>query len=130
MILSHAPGSSGMYFFSRSSVFSLPLSSKSKIEEYARNVPDQLGETRIAQINKAGRNIYFAWSRGTNRGDPRYYRVQPPSFLIEFDDTQDVPNPGTPTPRIAGFFEEAITQRLRPRAVRLHADAGSLWRLL
>ena len=81
-----------MYFFSRSSIFSLPLSSKSKIEEYARNVPDQLGETRIAQINKAGRNIYFAWSGGTNRGDPRYYRVQPPSFLIEFDDPHDDAN--------------------------------------
>ena len=34
------------------------------MEEYARNVPDELAERRIAQINKAGRNIYFAWSGG------------------------------------------------------------------
>ncbi|HEY4049476.1 MAG TPA: DUF3500 domain-containing protein [Acidobacteriaceae bacterium] len=59
------------------------------VEEYARNVPNELAENRIAQINKAGRDIYFAWSGGTNRGDPHYYRVQTASFLIELDDTQD-----------------------------------------
>lgn len=62
------------------------------MEEYARNVPDELAEGRMAQINKAGRNIYFAWSGGINRGDLHYYRVQTPSFLIELDDTQDNAN--------------------------------------
>jgi hypothetical protein len=62
------------------------------MEEYARNVPDELAEGRITQINKAGRNIYFAWSGGINRGDPHYYRVQTPYFLIELDDTQDDAN--------------------------------------
>ena len=62
------------------------------MEEYARNVPDELAERRIAQINKAARNIFFAWSGGINSRDPRYYRVQTPSFLIEFDDTQDNAN--------------------------------------
>jgi len=62
------------------------------MEEYARNLPDELAEDRIAQINKAGRNIHFAWSGGINRGDPHYYRVQTPSFLIELDDTQDDAN--------------------------------------
>ncbi len=62
------------------------------MEEYARNVPDELAEKRIAQINKAGRNIYFAWSGGTSRSAPHYYRVQTPSFLIELDDTQDDAN--------------------------------------
>ena len=61
-------------------------------EEYARNVPHELAENRIAQINEAGRNIYFAWSGGINRGDPHYYRVQTPLFLIELDDTQDDAN--------------------------------------
>jgi hypothetical protein len=61
-------------------------------EEYARNVPDELAEGRVAQINKAGRNIHFAWSGGINRGDPHYYRVQTASFLIELDDTQDDAN--------------------------------------
>jgi len=62
------------------------------MEEYARNVTDELAEARIAQINKAGRNIYFAWSGGFNRGDPHYYRIQTPYFLIELDDTQDDAN--------------------------------------
>ncbi len=62
------------------------------IEEYARNVPDELAEGRLAQTNEAGRNIYFAWSGGVNRSDPHYYRVQTPSFLIELDDTQDNAN--------------------------------------
>jgi len=61
-------------------------------EEYARNMPEELAEGRIAQINKAGRNISFAWSGGINRGDPHYYRVQTPFFLIELDDTQDDAN--------------------------------------
>jgi hypothetical protein len=62
------------------------------MEEYARNVPDELAERRVTQINKAGRNIYFAWSGGIGRSDPHYYRVQTPSFLIELDDTQDDAN--------------------------------------
>jgi Protein of unknown function (DUF3500) len=62
------------------------------MEEYARNVPDELTEGRRAQINRAGRNIFFAWSGGINRGDPHYYRVQAASFLIELDDTQDGAN--------------------------------------
>jgi hypothetical protein len=62
------------------------------MEEYARNVPTELAEGRVAQINKAGREIYFAWSGGFKPGDPHYYRVQTPYFLIELDDTQDNAN--------------------------------------
>ncbi len=62
------------------------------VEEYARNVPDELAERRMEQINKAGREIYFAWSGGINQGDPHYYRVQTEEFLIELDNTQDNAN--------------------------------------
>jgi hypothetical protein len=62
------------------------------MDEYARNLPDDLARRRMAQINKAGRNVYFAWSGGIRRGDPHYYRVQSADFLIEFDDTQDNAN--------------------------------------
>jgi hypothetical protein len=62
------------------------------VDEYVRNVPGELAEGRTAQINKAGRNIYFAWAGGINPGDPHYYRVQTDSFLIEFDDTQNNAN--------------------------------------
>ena len=62
------------------------------MELYAYNMPDDLAERRMDQVNKAGRNVYFAWAGGIKSGDPHYYRVQTPAFLIEFDDTQDNAN--------------------------------------
>jgi Protein of unknown function (DUF3500) len=62
------------------------------VELYAYNLPDELAERRMEQIDKAGRNVYFAWAGGIKPGDLHYYRVQTPSFLIEFDDTQDNAN--------------------------------------
>src|SRR5260370_25736392 len=46
------------------------------IEEHARNVPDELSKARLAQMNNAGRNIYFAWSVDIKAGYPHYYRLQ------------------------------------------------------
>lgn len=62
------------------------------VEEYARNVPRELAEARIAQMNKSGPDIHFAWSGGIHVGDPHYYRVQTSYFLIEMDHTQDNAN--------------------------------------
>jgi hypothetical protein len=62
------------------------------VELYAYNLPDDLAERRMEQINRAGRNVYFAWAGGIKLADPHYYRVQTPSFLIELDDTQDNAN--------------------------------------
>jgi Protein of unknown function (DUF3500) len=62
------------------------------VELYAYNLPDDLAERRMDQINLAGRNVYFAWAGGIKPGEPHYYRVQTPSFLIELDDTQDKAN--------------------------------------
>lgn len=61
-------------------------------ELYARNLPDDVAQRRIDQINKAGRSMWFAWAGGAKPGDPHYYRVQTASFLIEFDMTQDNAN--------------------------------------
>jgi hypothetical protein len=62
------------------------------LAEYANNVPGTVAQAREEQIRKAGKNIWFAWSGGINKGDPHYYRVQTSSFLIEYDDTQDNAN--------------------------------------
>jgi hypothetical protein len=62
------------------------------VELYASNMPDDMAERRIDQINKAGRAVHFAWAGGIKPGDPHYYRVHTPSFLIELDDTQDNAN--------------------------------------
>jgi Protein of unknown function (DUF3500) len=62
------------------------------LDMYAQNMPEQIAQYREEQIKKAGRNIYFAWAGGVNKGDPHYYRIQAPAFLIEYDDTQNNAN--------------------------------------
>jgi hypothetical protein len=62
------------------------------LDEYVYNMPEALAEIREGQIKRAGNNVWFAWSGGIHTGDPHYYRIQTPSFLIEFDDTQDKAN--------------------------------------
>jgi hypothetical protein len=36
--------------------------------------------------------IFFAWAGGLERGEPHYYRVQGPTFVIEYDNTQNNAN--------------------------------------
>jgi hypothetical protein len=60
--------------------------------EYVNNVPQQVAAAREDLVKKAGKNIYFAWAGGVNKGDPHYYRIQTSSFLIEYDNTQDNAN--------------------------------------
>jgi len=59
------------------------------LEEYANNVPEQGAAARREQIKKAGTNINFAWTGGAERGEGHYYRVHAPSFLVEYDNTQN-----------------------------------------
>jgi len=50
---------------------------------------DDIAGERTAKVRAAGvENITFAWAGGTARGDQHYFRVQGPTFLIEFDNTQ------------------------------------------
>jgi hypothetical protein len=62
------------------------------LEEYASNMPEQMAQAREEQIKKAGKNLYFAWAGVAERGGPHYYRVQAPSFLVEYDNTQNDAN--------------------------------------
>jgi hypothetical protein len=62
------------------------------LEEYAHNVPEQMAQERAKIVKKAGRNMYFAWSGSPEKGSPHYYRVQAPTFLVEYDCTQDDAN--------------------------------------
>jgi hypothetical protein len=64
----------------------------SLLEEYARNMPAQIAESREEQIKKAGKDIYFAWAGGVGKGEAHYYRIQTPAILIEYDDTQNNAN--------------------------------------
>ena len=63
------------------------------IRSYAMVMADDISALRLAAIRAAGiENIGFAWAGGTEKGDVAYYRVQGPTFLIEFDHTQRDPN--------------------------------------
>jgi len=64
------------------------------IQEYtAGRTSADYAATTLAEIKKAGiEKIYFAWAGGEKMGDPHYYRVQGPTFLIEYDNTQNDAN--------------------------------------
>ena len=63
------------------------------IEEYATNMPEDLAAARMDAARKAGLDkIHFAWAGGPDRGQGHYYIVQAPTFLIEYDNTQNDAN--------------------------------------
>ena len=60
------------------------------IGTYTSLMADDLAAARMAELEEAGVDeILFAWAGGTERGDRHYYRVQGPTFLIEYDNTQN-----------------------------------------
>lgn len=65
----------------------------SLIDEYLSRMPQDIASERSKKLRAAGMDkLYFAWAGGINKGDPHYYRVQGPTFLIEYDDTQNNAN--------------------------------------
>jgi hypothetical protein len=60
------------------------------IDVYVETMAADIAAERTARLRKAGMdNITFAWAGGTERGQKHYYRVQGPTFLIEYDNTQN-----------------------------------------
>lgn len=62
------------------------------LEEYAGNMPQEMAQLREEQIHSAGDDLHFAWAGGIEPGQPHYYRIQSPSFLVEYDNTQNNAN--------------------------------------
>ena len=60
------------------------------IDAYAGLMTADVAADRLAKIKAAGiDNVAFAWAGPIERGQKHYYRVQGPTFLIEFDNTQN-----------------------------------------
>jgi hypothetical protein len=60
------------------------------LESYTGLMTTELAADRMARVKKAGiENIAFAWAGSIERGQKHYYRVQGPTFLIEFDNVQN-----------------------------------------
>jgi Protein of unknown function (DUF3500) len=63
------------------------------IEEYVGAQPKVLAQQRIERLRAAGLDrVRFAWMGGLHRGERHYYRLQGPTFLIEYDNTQNDAN--------------------------------------
>jgi Protein of unknown function (DUF3500) len=57
-----------------------------------RNRPD-LAKEDLRKIQEAGVDkIHFAWAGGIEKDEGHYYRVQGPTFLLEYDNTQNNAN--------------------------------------
>ena len=63
------------------------------IFEYVNNMPQAVAEARREELAEAGlNNISFAWAGPIEKGGKHYYRIQGPTFLIEYDNIQNEGN--------------------------------------
>jgi hypothetical protein len=60
------------------------------IDVYTGFMAPDIAADRQAKLKKAGvEKIGFAWAGETEKGKKHYYRVQGPTFLVEYDNTQN-----------------------------------------
>ncbi len=60
------------------------------VEAYTSLMADDIAADRLDSVRKAGvEKMTFAWAGEAERGKKHYYRVQGPTFLIEYDNTQN-----------------------------------------
>lgn len=63
------------------------------LHEYVFRYRDELAETDWKKIQQAEPGkLHFAWAGGIEPGEKHYYRIQGPTFLMEYDKTQDDAN--------------------------------------
>ena len=65
----------------------------SLLREYLFRTRPEIAEEEVKAIEKAGTDkIHFAWAGSIEPGQGHYYRVQGPTFLMEYDNTQNNAN--------------------------------------
>lgn len=70
------------------------------VESYLKTMPASVAKARVEALKEADPNeIHFAWAGAMKLGVGHYYRVQGPTFLIEFVNTQPDPE-GNPANHI------------------------------
>lgn len=63
------------------------------LEVYASRFPTTQRADQLARIEKAGfGQVHFAWAGGTQSGQKHYYRLHGPTFLVEYDNSQNNAN--------------------------------------
>ncbi len=60
---------------------------------YTDRLRPDLAEAEFSKVEAAGLDhIHFAWAGSAEPGEPHYYRIHGPTFLIEYDNTQNDAN--------------------------------------
>jgi len=63
------------------------------IRTYVERLRGEVAASDFAKIQKAGLDkVSFAWAGSLEKGQRHYYRVQGPTFLLEYDNTQNDAN--------------------------------------
>ena len=63
------------------------------LDVYLGRMAEPLAAPRRAALGRTDfREVAFAWAGSTLRGEGHYYRIQGPSFLVEYDNTQNGAN--------------------------------------
>lgn len=62
------------------------------IDVYARRLSAREAASQLARIEATFDEVHFAWAGGTEVGEKHYYRVHGPTFLIEYDNSQNDAN--------------------------------------
>ena len=66
---------------------------KKLVELHARRLRNDLANRDLARIAEKGWDkVSFAWAGSEKPGEGHYYRVQGPTFIIEYDNTQNNAN--------------------------------------
>ncbi len=65
----------------------------SLIQEYVRRSRPEMADKDLEKIQMAGlEKVHFAWAGSLEPGKGHYYRIQGPTFLMEYDNTQNNAN--------------------------------------
>jgi Protein of unknown function (DUF3500) len=93
----------------------LPSSAQRRVREivqtYLANHPQALARDALARIERAGGlgRTRFGWAGTTRPGEPHYYRLQGPTFVLEFDNSR---NSGTHIHSVWRDFERDFGRHL------------------
>ena len=80
------------------------------IRTYLANQPATMAREALARIERAGiARTRFGWAGSTRPGVPQYYRLQGPTFLLEFDNSR---NSGTHIHSVWRDFERDFGRHL------------------
>lgn len=63
------------------------------VETYARNMRPDIADDELRRMRESGvENVRFAWAGPIDPRQPHYYRLHGPTFLIEYDNSQNRAN--------------------------------------